>query len=62
MSAQKLDSISGLVAISSLVAMIGGTLVATWVGKTTPALSITAGIQRARWRVSPARTGHRLVR
>lgn len=36
MSAQKLGSISGLVAINSLMAMIGGTLVATWVGKNDP--------------------------
>ncbi|MFO1380151.1 MAG: ammonium transporter [Chitinivorax sp.] len=36
MSAQKLDSISGLVAINSLMAMVGGTLVATWIGKNDP--------------------------
>ena len=32
----KLDSISGLVAINSLMAMAGGTLVATWIGKNDP--------------------------
>ncbi len=36
MSAQKLENISGLVAINSLMAMIGGTLVATWMGKNDP--------------------------
>ncbi len=36
MSAQKMDGISGLVAINSLMAMVGGTLVATWMGKNDP--------------------------
>ena len=36
MSAQTLDKISGLVAIKSLMAMVGGTLVATVLGKNDP--------------------------
>ena len=36
MSAQTLDKISGLVAINSLMAMVGGTLVATALGKNDP--------------------------
>jgi len=36
MSAQTLDKISGLVAVNSLMAMVGGTLVALWVGKNDP--------------------------
>jgi ammonium transporter, Amt family len=36
MSAQTLDKISGLVAMNSLMAMVGGTLVALWVGKNDP--------------------------
>ena len=36
MSAQTLDKISGLVALNSLMAMVGGTLVALWVGKNDP--------------------------
>lgn len=36
MSAQKVAGISGLVAINSLMAMVGGTLVATWLGKNDP--------------------------
>jgi Amt family ammonium transporter len=36
MSAQTLDKISGLVAINSLMAMVGGTLVATLLGKNDP--------------------------
>ena len=36
MSAQTLDKISGLVAINSLMAMVGGTLVATMLGKNDP--------------------------
>ncbi len=36
MSAQTLDKISGLVAINSLMAMVGGTLVATVLGKNDP--------------------------
>lgn len=36
MSAQTIDKISGLVAVNSLMAMVGGTLVALWVGKNDP--------------------------
>lgn len=36
MSAQKLDGISGLVAVNSLMAMVGGTLVAMLMGKNDP--------------------------
>ncbi len=36
MSAQKLSAISGLVAVNSLMAMVGGTLVALWLGKNDP--------------------------
>jgi ammonium transporter, Amt family len=36
MSAQTIDKISGLVAVNSLMAMVGGTLVATLMGKNDP--------------------------
>ena len=36
MSAQTLDKISGLVAVNSLMAMVGGTLAALWLGKNDP--------------------------
>ena len=36
MSAQRLDAISGLVAINSLMAMVGGTLAANFAGKNDP--------------------------
>ena len=36
MSAQTIDKISGLVAVNSLMAMVGGTLVATWMGRNDP--------------------------
>ncbi|MEL4178808.1 ammonium transporter [Roseateles sp. PN1] len=36
MSAQTLDKISGLVAVNSLMAMVGGTLAATWAGRNDP--------------------------
>jgi Amt family ammonium transporter len=36
MSAQTVDKISGLVAINSLMAMVGGTLSAWWIGKNDP--------------------------
>ncbi|MSQ57086.1 MAG: ammonium transporter [Limnohabitans sp.] len=36
MSAQTLDKISGLVAVNSLMAMVGGTLTALWLGKNDP--------------------------
>jgi len=36
MSAQKLEAVSGLVAVNSLMAMVGGTLVALFVGKNDP--------------------------
>ena len=36
MSAQKVDGISGLVAINSLMAMVGGTISANWMGKNDP--------------------------
>lgn len=36
MSAQSIDKISGLVAVNSLMAMVGGTLVALWLGKNDP--------------------------
>ena len=36
MSAQTIDKISGLVAVNSLMAMVGGTLVAVWLGRNDP--------------------------
>jgi Amt family ammonium transporter len=36
MSAQTIDRISGLVAVNSLMAMVGGTLVAVWLGRNDP--------------------------
>jgi Amt family ammonium transporter len=36
MSAQTIDKISGLVAVNSLMAMVGGTLAALWLGKNDP--------------------------
>jgi len=36
MSAQTIDKISGLVAVNSLMAMVGGTLVAAWMGRNDP--------------------------
>ncbi|HQS58368.1 MAG: ammonium transporter [Gallionellales bacterium 35-53-114] len=36
MSAQEIGKISGLVAVNSLMAMVGGTLVALWAGKNDP--------------------------
>jgi Amt family ammonium transporter len=36
MSAQTINNISGLVAVNSLMAMVGGTLVALWMGKNDP--------------------------
>ncbi|MCW5633775.1 MAG: ammonium transporter [Rubrivivax sp.] len=36
MSAQTIDKISGLVAVNSLMAMVGGTLVAAWAGRNDP--------------------------
>ena len=36
MSAQTIDKISGLVAVNSLMAMVGGTLVALWTGRNDP--------------------------
>ena len=36
MSAQTLEKISGLVALNSLMAMVGGTLVALWIGRNDP--------------------------
>ena len=39
MSAQTIDKISGLVAINSLMAMVGGTLSAWWVGRSDPGFS-----------------------
>jgi Amt family ammonium transporter len=55
MSAQTIDKISGLVAINSLMAMVGGTLVALVPARTTPASCITA--RSPAWSPSvPART------
>jgi Amt family ammonium transporter len=42
MSAQTIDKISGLVAVNSLMAMVGGTLVAVLMGATTRASPTTA--------------------
>ncbi|UCF25652.1 MAG: ammonium transporter [Ralstonia sp.] len=39
MSAQTLDKMSGLVALNSLMAMVGGTLTAWWAGKNDPGFS-----------------------
>ena len=36
MSAQEISKISGLVAVNSLMAMVGGTLAALWIGKNDP--------------------------
>ena len=36
MSAQRVDAISGLVAINSLMAMVGGTITANAIGKNDP--------------------------
>ncbi|NBW44939.1 MAG: ammonium transporter, partial [Betaproteobacteria bacterium] len=36
MSAQTIDKMSGLVAVNSLMAMVGGTLAALWLGKNDP--------------------------
>jgi len=36
MSAQKLEAVSGLVAVNSLMAMVGGTLAALWAGRNDP--------------------------
>jgi len=36
MSAQTIDKISGMVAVNSLMAMVGGTLAALWLGKNDP--------------------------
>jgi Amt family ammonium transporter len=36
MSAQTIDKVSGLVAVNSLMAMVGGTLTALWLGKNDP--------------------------
>jgi Amt family ammonium transporter len=36
MTAQTIDKISGLVAVNSLMAMVGGTLVAVWLGWNDP--------------------------
>ena len=38
MSAQTINNISGLVAVNSLMAMVGGTLTALWMGKNDPGL------------------------
>lgn len=45
MNAQTIDKISGLVALNSLMAMVGGTLAAWIVGRNDPALPITAHLQ-----------------
>lgn len=55
MSAQTIDKISGLVAVNSLMAMVGGTLVALAIGKTTRVLSTTARWP-GWWPCAPART------
>lgn len=39
MSAQTIDKVSGLVALNSLMAMVGGTLAAWWVGRNDPGFS-----------------------
>jgi ammonium transporter, Amt family len=39
MSAQTIDKLSGLVAINSLMAMVGGTISAWWIGKNDPGFS-----------------------
>ncbi len=55
MSAQSVGGISGLVAVNSLMAMVGGILVALIVGKNDPGLYITAPWQ-AWWRSVPVPT------
>ena len=46
---------SGLVAMNSLMAMVGGTLTANWLGKNDPAFCTTARWP-VWWRCAPART------
>lgn len=55
MSAQTLDKISGLVAVNSLMAMVGGTLAALVAGRNDPA-SCTTARSPAWWRCAPAPT------
>ena len=55
MSAQTIDKISGLVAVNSLMAMVGGTLVAVLLGRNDPALPTTARWP-GWWRCAPAPT------
>ena len=57
MSAQTLDKISGLVAVNSLMAMVGGTLVAAcWLGKNDPGFAFTTARLAAWWPCAPAPT------
>jgi ammonia channel protein AmtB len=55
MSAQTIDKISGLVAVNSLMAMVGGTLAALALGRNDPG-SCTTGRWPAWRRSAPART------
>jgi hypothetical protein len=65
MSAQALDKMNGLVAVNSLMAMVGGTLVALSWARTTPALPQRpagrpgGGVRRLRPDASAGRAGHR---
>ncbi len=73
MSAQTIDKISGLVAVNSLMAMVGGTLVALWAGKNDPGFVAQRPAGRAggrvcrfrsdasAWRAVYRRSGRRLV-
>ena len=42
MSAQTIDKISGLVAVNSLMAMVGGTLLALLIGRNDPGFAYNA--------------------
>jgi Amt family ammonium transporter len=55
MSAQTIDKISGLVAVNSLMAMVGGTLVAVLLGRNDPGLRTTVR-SPGWWRSARART------
>ena len=66
MSAQTIDKISGLVAVNSLMAMVGGTLAALLVGRNDPGFVHNGplagpgrGLRRLRPHASDRRAGHR---
>ena len=66
MSAQTIDKISGLVAVNSLMAMVGGTLVATLLGRNDPGFALQraagrpgGGLRRVRRDAPGRRAGRR---